>query len=148
MSEYADTNPSVDSQGEHVSHSSEYDYARAVIEEGIAKSEAKGYGVIKVEFFTKNDDLPGGGIVERMEIAEFFGSNALFKMVTPDEFRQLLIEFDDKLPPPSHHDQPQSRAMGSIAMQKNGPVPHIVTNRGEEFMDIKSLLAHDDTFKD
>jgi len=142
MIEFADAQPSVHSESEEIPRSANYGYARSIIEEGIAKSQTEGYAEVKVECFVKNDNDPDGGKVHTMSLAEFFGSNALYKMVPINEFNDLLGEFNDALP---HNRGQQTRGLGSTATRV--AVPHIVS-RDHEWVDIKSRIANDDTLDD
>lgn len=117
--------------------SDEFIIARSIIEDGIAKSKEHGYADLKVEFWVPDDKKPNGGFETRMSLGEYFGGNALRRMVTAQEFDELQAQY---LHEAVTYSETHARKVGSVATATERPVYESGQKR---YLDAQSAAAGD-----
>lgn len=108
-----------------------YFEALDIITTGIAQSEANGYKELKVMVPSGSDETTP----ESMTLAQFFGGNTLWNMVTAEEFQQLFDRYGR---------QSETHAEARTPKKIGTPVVRIAYESGTHaYLDAKSAAGND-----
>jgi len=76
-------------QPERVVRSEEFAIAEAMITEAIRKAKEGGHPHPRIEYVVEDRKSPDGKRTAHMSLAQFFGGNMLYRMVTKEEYDEL-----------------------------------------------------------
>jgi len=132
-------------EGEAPARSVAFLEALKIIEDGIEKSQKGGYADIKVEYTTADDTQPGGERVVRMPLCRFIGANHLHKMVSNEEFNELVTISMEAGGSGEHTPGSKQEKIGKVAVSQSAPLYKVT---GQPYRDRISAASHDDTLHD
>ena len=111
--------------------------AQRIIEDGIAQSKEHGYTELKVDFWVPEKKNPNGGYQSRMPLSQFFGGNALRKMVTTEEYDALFAKYGYEI---SRYSEDHIRKIGGGATRAAEPT---IESGHRHYRDPQSAAAGD-----